>query len=644
MQSIKSMLQGLTHEDLREWAGYKIYNRGKNYVSLVFRLSRTEDGILAAWVSGSDDYASWVSHSGQGEFDHSCTCPYDGWGPCKHSVAVLLAAAEQLKQNKEIPLLEPDDNLYLKAFDEEDGCLDEYDDDDLEDLSSPESSVGRTPKIKAMLAEKTREELESLLVELAYDIPEVLQRLQDAERLESGQVDILVRSLRKEIRSLTSENAWYNPWKGEGNLPNYSHVEQQLETLLANGHADAVLELGEELWKKGIQQVEESHDKGETADAIASCLDAALRALPQTSLTPPKQLLWLIEHELEDEYGLLDSEYDPLHDPHYSRKHWLKVVDSMEKRLKNMPTPKSGNFSSTYRREGVMNWLRKAYAASGETHKIIPLLEQGADRCRSYDLLAATLVDEGEYEQARHWCIQGFKKTIKEAPGIASRLQERLRELAETEERFDLVAAYRAEDFFERPSKKAYLNLQQAAEKIDAWQAVRNGVLDYLQTGSRPTSGGNEKKSWPVPEPEVMAPEIRGKFNMERFPNREMLIEIAILEGRLDDAVSVYQNFSKTKRWGWSIDEQLARAVAASHPDVALGIWQSIAERLIGQVKPKAYLEASGYLRQMRKVYKETARLTEWKALLMRLRTQHKAKRRLMEVLDGLEENRNLIE
>ena len=73
-------------------------------------------------------------------------------------------------------------------------------------------------------------------------------------------------------------------------------------------------------------------------------------------------------------------------------------------------------------------------------------------------------------------------------------------------------------------------------------------------------------------------------------------------------------------------------------------IWKNIADRLIGQVKPKAYQDAAVYLRRMRKVYGETGRLDDWKALIMRLRTEHKAKRRLQEVLDGLEKNRKILD
>jgi uncharacterized Zn finger protein len=644
MKSIREMLKGLTLEDLREWAGSKIYNRGKDYVSNVSQLSRTEDGTLVAWVTGSDEYATSVRHEGEGDFDSDCTCPYDDWGPCKHAVAVLLAAAEQLKQNRDIPLLDPADDLYLEAFDEDDDWSAEDVDDDREEESSTEPPKGRSPQLEKQLADKSRDELLALLIELALDFPEVSRRLRDRGRLETGQVDQLVRSLRKEIRNLTAEDAWYNPWKHEGNLPDYTHVEEQLEALFDEGHADAVFELGEELWARGIKQAEQSHDEGETALSISACLAIVLRALPQTSLPPSEQLLWLVEHEIDDQYDLLGGVDAVLNDPRYTQDHWREISTVFEAWLKKMESPKSGHFSATYHRERVLTWLRNAYSRSGQPQKVIPLLEKEADRCRSYDLLVNALLEAGEQDRARHWCIRGYQKTIVDAPGIASGLQKRLRELAEMQGRFDLAAAYRAEVFFERPSESAYIELREVAEKIKVWSGVRTGILNFLQTGRQPVVGGKEGSAWPLPEPEVKKPDVDGKVRLVSFPNRKMLIEIAILEQRFDDAVTIYREHAKTRRWGWDIDKQLAIAVSDSHPEVALQIWQSIAEGLIALVKPKAYIEAAGYLRQMHKVYEQTDRLSDWKTLIMTLRTQHKAKRRLMEVLDGLEGDRKLID
>ncbi len=642
MQSLRKMLEGITHEDLRQWAGSKIFNRGKDYVPCVSHLSRTEDGTLVAWVSGTDEYATSVRYEDLDEFDFDCTCPYDDWGPCKHVVAVLLAAAGELKRNREIPLLDPDDDLYLEAFEDDDHDWMEEDQD--QNDACVRLGEKTSSEFEKLLREKSRDELQALLIELALDYPEVSRRLRDTAQLESGQIDKLVRSLRKEIRSLTSEDAWYNPWKHEGNLPDYSYVSEQLQALLDKGHADAVFELGGELWERGSRQVEESDDEGETALAIVGCLDIVLQAVPRTKLSPVEQLVWLVEHELNDEYGLLSGAEAVMNDPRYTQENWREVALTLETRLRDMGIPENGRFSSTYRRERVMTWLCNAYSRSGEEQKIIPLLEREADCCRSYDMLVKTLLESGERGRARQWCIKGFHKTFEDAPGIAGDLQKRLRQMAEEDCNLDLVAAYRGADFFASPSEQTYVKLRHTAEKVKVWPAVRDGALGFLQTGKYPEPGGKGKNSWPLPEPEVKQPESKGKFRMTGFPHRELLIEIAILEKRHDDAVAIYQELKKTRRWGWGIDERLAKAVAASHPDVALQIWQSIAEQLIGQVKPKAYQEAAGYLRQMHKAYKQTGRLADWKSLILQLRTQHKAKRRLMEVLDGLENDRKLID
>jgi hypothetical protein len=42
----------------------------------------------------------------------------------------------------------------------------------------------------------------------------------------------------------------------------------------------------------------------------------------------------------------------------------------------------------------------------------------------------------------------------------------------------------------------------------------------------------------------------------------------------------------------------------------------------------------------MHKVYQTARRLPEWQDLLLELRKQHRAKRRLMELLDGLSEKK----
>ncbi|MBN1142048.1 MAG: SWIM zinc finger domain-containing protein [Deltaproteobacteria bacterium] len=637
MEMIRKMLQGLTLEDIREWAGRTIYNRGRGYVGQVSQLSWTSDGTLVAWVSGSDDYAASVRPDSKGSFDFDCTCPYDHGGPCKHVVAVLLVAADHLKKNQEIPLLDPEDDLYLELFDEsededEDEEEEDYGEDEDEEAEGLPVVRGRSSRIEALLAGKSRDDLESLLVDLASRFPEVARRIQDMGQLESGQVAKLVRSLGQEIRRVTAEEAWYNPWKHEGNLPDYSHIEEQLRALLHKGHADAVFQLGRELWERGNQQVGHSHDEGETAMALSSCLEIVIEALPKSSLKAAEQLLWLVECLLADEFDLLTGAGDLLESPRFTQDHWRAVAPALEARLKRETGQKGADSFDTYRRRGIMHWLCRVYVESGQKQKVIPLLEAEADRNQSYETLVEALRKAEDRDRARQWCLRGFEKTAKEAPGIAHRLRGALREMAGEEGRFDLVAAYRAEDFFDHPAKDSFLELRQAAEKIQAWHQVRERVLDSLRTGKR---AGDT--NWPLPEPEVKTPGAAPKTGRGKAPNLEMLIEIALLEKRLDDAVAIYRDYHKTRRWGSGIDHQVAEAVAQSHPDVSLEIWKSTVDSLIAQVKPKAYQEAAAYLKKMLKVYQKSGRSPEWQALLLNLRTEHRAKRRLMEILNSLE-------
>jgi len=454
---------------------------------------------------------------------------------------------------------------------------------------------------------------------------------------ETGKINEIARYLRTVIRSLTAEDAYYNPRKSEGNQSDYSHVAMQLRQLLDMGYADAVLDLGEELWRRGNKQLEYSYGEEETAKEISSCLEIVVQALPDISLSRAQQLLWLIDHEMDDDYGLLDGLDELVRDSRFREEDWREVASILEERLQGMSQPRPGAYSATFRREQITTWLCTAYRRSGQQQKVVPLLEQEADSCRNYEILVKTLLEIGERDRAHHWCVQGFAKTIKDAPSIAKNLRDILCQLAEKEGEFKLAAAYRAEDFFDYPSVKCYEELRKATEKIDVWGSVRTAILDLLHTGIYPAADENNEKSWPLPKLEVGQRRTRGEDDTNPFPLRELLIDIAILEKRHDDAVAMYDELNSIKRWSWHIDERLATAVADSHPDVALQIWKSIADRLMGEDKPEAYQNAAGYLTLMRKLYERNGRLADWKTMIDGLRVEHKPKQRLIEVLDSLE-------
>jgi uncharacterized Zn finger protein len=117
------------------------------------------------------------------------------------------------------------------------------------------------------------------------------------------------------------------------------------------------------------------------------------------------------------------------------------------------------------------------------------------------------------------------------------------------------------------------------------------------------------------------------------------LIDIAILEKKPDQVLRWYDQRPKG-RFGWyGVDEDaIATAVQVHAPDRAVGIWKNKTEQLIAQVKPSAYQEAVKYLRKAAKVMQREKMLAEWESYLKELREKHLRKRRLIEILDGLDE------
>ena len=221
-----------------------------------------------------------------------------------------------------------------------------------------------------------------------------------------------------------------------------------------------------------------------------------------------------------------------------------------------------------------------------------------------------------------------------------------------------------------QPGAKCYQQLKEAAEQAGCWPIIHKAVFDYLETGAVPgedfvknsdvkqgtvkaqTNSSNSYQKtdpWPLPPAEVKPtyyrePSLSGS---RRFPDFEALIDIAILEKRVEDVIHHYKLLCAPvaqpspstffiQRPHKQIDEMVARFVEPTHPDMAIAIWQKIAGRLIDEVKPKAYQEATQYLRLMQKTYARTGRESDWQLFIDNLRTQHKPKRRLMEILNEL--------
>lgn len=618
-----SQFRDLTWDDLNEWAGSKIVSRGRDYQrqGRVSELAQTEDGALLAWVEGLHRYATKVDMDDDGLPNSICTCPYEL--DCKHGIAVVLEYLERVEHNRPVPKAgRGDERLELLA-------AADRDDQAGENEIALSQDVGKD--IDAFLKGKTRAQLIGLVHEIAEQHPEVAQDLADRQQITSGNAKTLVTRLRREIRDIGAEPGWQNYWQGEGYTPDYSQVRKKLEVLLKAGHANEVLILRRELVTTGINQVEVSDDDGETAMQITGCMPVIVEALDQSSLDCADKLSWALDAVLDDQFEVCEAFAAYLHRRH-PKSSWQVLADRLLARLKGLKSVEgTDDFSRDYGRDRLSDWTIYALERAGRKDEIIPLCEAEARRTSSYDRLVKRLVAARRYEDAGRWIQEGLGATKEKWPGIAAGLRDKLRKIRALEKDWPAVAAMQAEAFVRHPSRKTFTNCKQAAGKVKAWPQVREYLLNYLEKGEPPW----KQKGWPLPETRLDAP---GTEQKDRFPMVADLIGIAILEKKPDQVLRWYDQLPQ-KRFGWhTVDEdEIAAAVQTHAPDRAVAIWQKKAEWLIAQVKPSAYQEAAIYLRKAGSVMARRQEKEQWDKYLRDLRETHARKRRLMEILDGLD-------
>jgi uncharacterized Zn finger protein len=615
----------LTWDDLEAWAGSRIVGRGRNYQrsGFVRGLARTSDGGLLAWVEGTETYATRVDII-EDELISDCTCPY--WDDCKHAVAVVLEYLDHLEKGRRVPKADPNDGRIL-LLEDDDGDDSPHFYDEIPGYVEDEfSRADLKADLEPVLKKMTKVQLIELVVELAERFPDVAPELKERHEIAAGNVKNLIKELRREIQRVSSEPGWQNYWNGEGYTPRYSGVHSKLKRLLASDHADEVLELGKELMEAGVRQVEMSDDEGETANEIASCMPEIFTALARSSLSGSEKILWAVEATLSDGYGLF-AEAENFLERKFNKRDWSQAADRLRDRLKKYKPagPKDNTFSDFYR-DRITDETIRALEMAGRKDEIIPLCEQEAEKTGSYVRFVKWLRKSRRNEAAEAAIRKGILSVGDRWPGIAAELRNQFREIRQKKGNWAAVAVIRVDEFVEDPSSYFYKDLQIAARKADVWPAVRESILHYLETGRLPS----KKKSWPLPE----------KRRKDTFPMVDVLLDIALYEKRTADVLAWYQKDCE-RRTGWSWfgrkDDEVADAVKKEFPERAVEIWKQLAERQIALVKPAAYREAAVFLRKIRRLIKKQKKDQEWTSYLENLRKDHFRKRRLMEILDGLE-------
>lgn len=590
---IRSEILNLDSEGLRRLAGEKILFRGMGYVSQVHDIRVSGAGGLEARVSGTREYYTEVEVDDDGLVYGYCSCPCE-WEFCKHVVALILAAQEKVSNG-------------------------EY--------SGLTATGPGQLALSEILEKKSREELIACILGLVKKNPGLEKSIIEIEQLRAGETQPLVHSLFDRIDQLSADDYNEDYWDDEDSSLDLAFITQKFQHLLASGHADEVVELGTRLWKQCNLIQEGIYDDGEFSLEILNCMTTVFEAVSVSSLPRPEQLLYLIDIVLSDEYSVFYSMQGIFDPEQFAKEDWLAVVETLQQRLKEAKGKRIFTAMGVCLRSDTVKMLTSACLRCGLQDKAIRLLEREVKTLYCYEELAELLITAGRLEEARFWCVAGYDSGEGNGAGGSLSLLEKLREIAVSEGRDELAAAYSAEKFFCKPLPSGYLELRDATRETGAWPDIRLSVLEFLNSGKRPYKPG-----WPLPPVEISSFRQPPKRNV---PRTDLLVDIAILEERFGDAIELYRG-AKAGYARWQMGLEVAEAVAATHPDFALNIWQKQAMSEIAQVKPSAYERAAIFLRKMHGVYQDRNDLQSWSELLAGIRAEHKRKRRLMSELDLL--------
>lgn len=679
----------LTWDDLDRWAGVRSVQRGRTYQrqDRVKDLAISDDGWLLATVCGGDRYvvSVWLD---AGKKQHEkiqshCTCPV-GYN-CKHAVATVAEYLQMLADGTSVSQADKSDPRWDKLSgddaeyeDDLDDCDDDWngdggdDGDDGSDAdsvhptvkSSRGSSAGQPQrtrsqwdeKIEQHIRAKSHTELVEQMLSLVDRFPELREEYRERVALSEGDVDRLVAQAKREIRDRTSEIGWQNHWEGEGHTPDYDRLMHRLERLVELGHADAVVELGREFIQRVNSQVGQSNDEGETAMAAARCFPVIFAAVAKSKTTGPQKLLFTIDASLKDDYDMLGDSPQEILDAKWKPADWSAVADELQSRLAKAARKGGDSWELDYHRDRLSDWLCGALKKADRGDEVLPIYEAEARTTGSYQRLVRYLIAKERFEDAERWAKEGIDKTREKWPGIASSLVGQLRDVAKGKQQWNVVAAHIACEFFDRPNRSAFDELVAAAVKAKCGTQVKAAAIQFLEQGESPFQWIKSPKNghvlrvdpaWPLPTPEYLVPLMRPRERSvaPKGPHYGVLLDMAIAAKRPDDVLRWYDRMPKTQHrvgigWTWAgegIADRVAEAVAKSHPERALEIYQHALEQVLPRADFSAYEAAGAYLRKMRPIMKPLGREAEWQETVANIRAKYRNRPRFMEILDRLE-------
>ena len=575
----------LTLKQIRQLAGDTSFARGEAYCAEGRVRSLVAHGdTLTATVTGTENYTVRLAAE-DGALTHRCSCPVGADGAfCKHGVAVALAwlAADPREANAE---------------------------------SSASTPLVTLDDLRPWLIEQPSATLAGWLLETAERDDRLREKLlRHAARATHKGLDL--SAYRKSIDRATRTGGFIEYSAAFGFAEGVREAVEPLRELLTGdvAQAAAVIELVEHALARVEEAMESADDSnGEIGTLLTELQDLHLAACEAARPDPAELAARLFEWELGDGWDVFYNAAETYADilGAAGLAAYRRLAEAAWRKLPSLkPGDNKGYDGSRFRLTSIMEALART---SGDVEALVAIKARDLSHAYHYLQIAELYRNAKQSDVALDWAERGVKAFPRDTD---ERLLEFLADEYHRLGRHDKALALMWRPFESRPSLEHYQLLKKHADRADAWPQWRDRALVTLR--------------------KMIAQEAAGKKGRVDFgwghAHHGTLVQVFLWEKDHQSAWTEAQKHPLDRRL-WL---ELAAVREKTHPADAIPIYLREAEALIAQAGNRSYGEAIRRLKQIKTLHLRLSLADEWTATLVRLRTQHKAKRNFIALAASL--------
>jgi uncharacterized Zn finger protein len=581
------MIPALSEVTIRHHAIAQSFERGQEYYRSGSAYSLVQRGnSLSAQVEGSevDPYRVNIQFDIGGITSVTCTCPYDYEGWCKHIVATLLTCLHQPDQ------------------------------------------IDQRPELAKLLAPLNREQLQTIVQNLANEEPEWIDAIED-------QIALLTPSKTTKSKKVTRRttvdpkpvkrqverilNRYAAQWNDKPALDEIRGILQKADSFLEQGDGNNALIILSAIVRAYVQDwMNLDGSSGESGAFFAELDDALTEAILSAEWSNENRQQWqkdLMNWRKEvDDYGIDSFEmsltaleqgwdYSPLQDVlqgEITELGWEDGApnfadDLAQIRLKILERQgRHQEYLYLAEAEGQTDRYLQMLAKLGRTEEAIVQAQQQMSTAGEAWTLAQALREQGELEQALSIATQGLSLGGYDQYRLAvwtSELAEGINQ--------DIAHQARLTAFQIQPSLPDYLKLQELSG--DKWETLQQELLTKLRGAS-----------------DNLYTEAR--------------VAIFLKEGLIDAAISTVDQLSSYQS---EIIHPVMDAAITYHPEWVIENARRRAESIMNEGKAQYYYHATNWLRKVRAAYLQLGQEQDWQRYQKELLQTHARKRKLVSML-----------